>query len=155
MGRDEEVQFEQDRLGNERRKIDSLRAQEGMVGSSADDEGIEDIGSAGTGTVTTLYSLPAHADAVYVSLIHAFNSVGSGANTFTLYEVTLDSGGNITDQTQRSVPINVASGATRSIGYEGLEFNKAIGVSSEFQGQIGVAVKSDHKEYNEPSSENY
>lgn len=155
MTRNEEVQYEQDNLGNERRKIDTLRAQEGMVGGDDADQGIENIGSAETGTVTTLYSLPTHADQVYLSMIQAFNSVGSGANTFSLYELNLDGSGNITGQTKRSVPINVASGATRTLGYEGMEFNKAIGVESEFQGQIGVAVLSDHEEYSEQASEDY
>lgn len=153
MSRDEQVQYEQDRLGNENRKIDELRAQEGMV--EGDDQGLKEIQSADTGSVVLLQSKPTHADQMIVELIHGYNSVSSGGDTFSLYELTLDGAGNITDQTRRSVPIQVASGATRSIGYEGLPFDKAIGVESEFQGFVGVGFKSDHKEYNEPESENY
>lgn len=151
MGREETVEFEQDRLGNERRKLDQLRAQEGMTGADADDEGIEEIGSAETGTSLTVYSIPTHADQVMLDLIHAHNSAAS-SGTFTIQELELDGNGNITGSTRRSVPINVAAGATRAIGYEGLPFENAIGVDSEFAGVVGFAVLSDHKEFVEPGS---
>lgn len=151
MGREEVTEYEQDRLGNERKKLDQLRAQEGMTGADADDEGIETIGTADTGTSLTVYSIPTHADQVILDLIHAHNSVAS-SGTFTIQELELDGNGNITDSTRRSVPINVAAGATRTLGYEGLPFENAIGVDSEFGGVIGFAVLADHKEYVEPGS---
>lgn len=157
MAREEEVQYEQDNLGNERKKIDALRAQEGM---DAEPDGIVDIDAtenaaapAEASSAVLAYEKPTHADEVYLSLIHAYNSVSSGNDTFTIYEVELDSGGNITSRTQRSVPIHVQTQRTRSIGYEGIAFENSIAVSSEFQGQIGLGVKSDHKEYSEPESE--
>ena len=153
MGRDEITEYEQDRLGNERKKLDQLRAQEGMSGADADDEGIEEIGSAETGTSLTVYSIPTHADQVMLDLIHAHNSAAS-AGTFTVQEAELDGSGNIVSTTRRSVPINVAADATRAIGYEGLPFENAIAVESEFAGVIGFAVLSDHKEYVEEGSTN-
>lgn len=154
MPRDEEVPYEQDRFGNERRKLDQLRAQEGMYGTSDDNEGIVSIADDDVDTELVVYEIPEHADETILDLIHAYNSSDDG--TFTLYEATLDSDGDITDTTQRSVPLNVAADATRTVGYEGVSFTEdAIAVNSEFEGEIGVAVLSDHKEYSEADSENY
>lgn len=147
-----EEQFEQDRIGNVRRKLDTLRAQEGMAGLDTD-EGIANIGSAETATDVLLLSKPTHAQRMIGVQIQAFNSVGSGANTFTLKQATLNGSNSITSTTQRSVPIEVASGATRILEYKGIPFDRAISVESEFQGQIGIAVISDHHEENEPASE--
>lgn len=151
MPRDEETQYEQDRLGNENPKLDELRAQEGMV--EPEDGGLIEVTSVDTGSVLLLKSKPTHSDEMILTLIHGYNSVGSGTNTFSLYEVDLDGSGNITGQTRRTVPIHVTSGRTRSIGYDGLPFDKAIGVKAQFQGHIGVGVISDHKRYDEPQSE--
>lgn len=151
MGREEQTQYEQDRLGNERKKLDQLRAQEGMTGADADDEGIQRVTSTETGTSLTVYSIPTHADEAILDLIHAHNSASS-SGTFTVQELQLDGNGNVTGSTRRSVPIDVGSDATRTIDYEGLPFENAIGVSSEFEGVIGFAVISDHKEFVEPGS---
>jgi len=153
MTREETEQYEQDRLGNVNRKLDELRAQEGMVGVDTDD-GIAEIASAETGAVQLLYSLPTHADQVMLDLVHAFNSVPTSPNTFSLWEVTLNGSNSIVSSTRRSVPINVASGATRAIGYEGLPFDQAIGVSADFQGMVGAAVIVDHNQSSEPDIEN-
>lgn len=152
MGRDEDVNYEQDRLGNERRKLDRLRAQEGMV--DGDDQGITEITSTNTGTIQTLHSLPAHTDEAIVTELHAYNG-DSVSGTYSLYELTLDENGSIASSTRRSVPIDLATDATRINSYEGTPFTGAIGVSAEFQGWIGVGLLSDHKEYNEADSENY
>lgn len=152
MSRDKTEEYQQDRLGNVRRKIDELRAKEGNNGLDSDN-GLVNVGSADTGSVNLLYSAPTHASQVIVDQLSAFNSVGSGDNTFTLYEVELDGSNSITSSTQRSVPINVSSGSTSFTDYHGEPFSASIGVSSEFQGQIGVGVFSDHHEEEEPASE--
>lgn len=152
MAREEEVQYEQDRLGNENRRLDDLRAQEGKNGLTNDD-GLVEIGSADTGSSVLIYSKPTHAQQVIPIQLTAFNSVGSGTNTFVLEEATLDGSNNITSTTQRSVPIEVSSGETRIVDYHGLPADRALSVDSEFQGQIGVAVISDHQEEHEPASE--
>ena len=150
--RDEEVQYEQDRLGNEYRKLDRLRAQEGMKGDSADDEGLVVIGTADTGTDLLVYSKPTHAQQFMLDLIHAHNSQDTKAS-FEILEAELDGAGNITSTTKRSVPIPVTSVTTRAVGYEGIPFENALAVNSDFAGEIGVAVISDHHEENEPASE--
>lgn len=149
MTRGEEVQYEQDELGNERRKLDNLRAQEGMSGTTSDDSGIASIGTAETGSDVLLLSKPTHADEMILDLIHAYNSQSS--DTFRIKQATLDGSNSISSTTQRSVPINVDSESTREIDYEGDAFDKAIAVESQFQGEIGIAVISDHKETSEPN----
>lgn len=151
MTRQEEEQFEQDRLGNSRRKLDTLRAQEGNVGGG-DDGLLEFTTSAQTGTQRVLYSLPTHASQVIVTKLQAHNSQGT-AGSFYISEADLDGNGSITSTTRRSVNINVGSLETSTTEYEGKPFEKAIAVQSEFQGQIGVAVISDHHEEDEPASE--
>jgi len=151
MARDEEVQFEQDRLGNERKKLDTLRAQEGMVQN--DEDGIVQIGSVKAGTDVIAYSLPGHADEVMVDTLEAYNSKSSGNNIVSLYELTLDSSGNITDTTRRSVPIHVSVDETRKFEYDGEPVDAdAIGVNAEFEGFVGVSVIVDHKESSENPS---
>jgi len=150
MSREEYEKYVADKEGNSYREIDSLRAQEGVKGLGTKN-GLENIGSADTGTVQLLFSRPTHATRMWVKSVTGFNSVGSGANTLTLYDVVLGSGGSITSQTQRSVPLNVSSGSTQTFNYDGDAFSHHVGVSSEFQGQIGVAVISEHQESDEPA----
>lgn len=150
--REEEVQFEQDNQGNERRKLDTVRAQEGNAGGLTGGEGLAEIGSADTGGSVLVYSKPTRATQYYVTRINAFNSVGSGDNTFFLEEQTLDGSNSVSSSEQRSVPFSVASGATREIVYEGLAFDKAAGVVSEFEGQIGISVLVDHEQSDEPNT---
>lgn len=144
--------YQQDRLGNTRRELDQLRAQEGMAGSDSDDEGIQEVGTADTGSDLLVYSTPTHSDRVILDLVHAHNSAAS-EGTFQLFEASLNSSGSIVSTTRRSVPINVAAGVTRAIGYEGIPFENSIAVNSEFAGQVGVAVISDHDQSSEPESE--
>lgn len=146
MTRQDQTQYEQDRLGNERRKLDTLRAQEGKVTS---DSGLTEIQSADTGSVQILHSAPSHSDQVILDQIRGFNSVGSGNNTMTMYGIQIDSNGNITSSERRSVPLVVGSGSTATYEYDGEPFQNSIGVSSEFQGWIGVGVYSDHEEQSE------
>lgn len=149
MSRHEEEQYEQDRLGNANRKLDRLRAQEGQQTS---DSGLTEITSSDTGSVEILYSLPTHADRVIVEAVHGFNSVGSGDNTFSLFDLDLDGSNNINSSTRRSVPYNVGSADTERYEYEGQAFEKAIGVESEFEGWIGVGLIVDHDESSESLS---
>lgn len=157
MTRDSVENYKQDRLGNSRKELDTLRAQEGKNGLGNDDGLVEIQGTGAnpgnTGVDTLIYSLPTHAQQAIITQITAFNSLGSGDNTFTIAEADLGSGGSVTSTTQRSVPMNVGSGSTQIFEYEGLPFDKAIAVNSEFQGQIGVAVISDHQEGHESASE--
>lgn len=150
MSREEVEKYAQDRLGNVRRDIDELRAAEGQAGLDTGD-GIVEVTSGETGTPVLAYSAPTHASQVILTGLDAFNSVGSGYNTVKVLEAELDSNGSITSTTQRSVPIQVGSGSTRTEDYEGLPFENHIAVESEFEGQIGVSVISDHHEEDEPA----
>lgn len=152
MSREQEVQYEQDRLGNERRKIDTLRAQEGNAGGFDNGEGLAHIGSAETGSAQTLYSSPTHADNVYITRVWGFNTVGSGNNTFHLVDGNAH-GNGFSNTTRRTIDIEVASSNTRSEPINAKEFTNDVGVVSEFEGQIGLEVVVDHKEQNEPESE--
>lgn len=150
MGRDEEVEFQQDRLGNERKKLDELRAVEGNVGSDSDDQGLVTVGSADTGSDVLLYSLPGHADRVILSKVQAYNS--DVDDTLTVKEVMLDSNGNIDSDstTQRSVPLFFPANDTNSYDYEGQPItDDAIAVNSEFEGQVGASVVVDIEEASE------
>lgn len=153
MTREQEVQFEQDRLGNENRKLDTLRAQEGMVGGGTE-EGIAEFSTAETGAAKVLFSLPTNASRAFLTELHAYNSTGTGG-TYSLFEADLDGSGSIVSTTRRSVPIEVVSIATRINSYAGMEFDKAIAVNSEFGGFIGAGLIVDHDEEDEPESENY
>lgn len=144
MVRDEEVQYEQDRLGNERKKLDTLRAQSGMVDGT--EEGIVHVGSADTGSTLIAFSLPTNVDKAIVRTVEGFNSVGSGDNTMSLYSLSLDSNGNISSSQRRSVPIEVQSSNTRKHDYDGKPFTQAIGISAEFEGYVGVSIIADHEE---------
>lgn len=150
MSRGEEVQYEQDNQGNERRKLDTLRAQEGMDENA--DEGLQEIVSADTGSDLLLYSLPTRAHAAYIDTIHAYNSEASAAN-FALFEAQLDSSGSVTSTTRRTTPINVGASSDTQIGYSGNKFETSIAVNSDFIGWVGVGVIVDHREYDESAVE--
>lgn len=149
MPREEVEKYEQDRHGNVHRELDSLRAQGGMRGADADDEGILQVLSDETASNTVLYSIPTDADQVIVKEIHAHNSEGSD-NTFQLLEAQLDNNGNITSTTRRSINYVIHSNDDEKIDYHGRPFTSAVAVNSEFAGEIGVAVIEDHKESSEP-----
>lgn len=149
MEREQTEQFEQDRLGNVRRKLDDLRAQEGMKGADSE-EGIAEITSGDTGSIQIAYSLPTHTDRAIVTELHATCTIDTGG-FYSLYELDLDGSGNITGSTRRSVPIEVVSQSTRINSYEGLPFEKAIGVEADFEGFVGVGLISDHEEFSESS----
>lgn len=149
MSRDEQILYEQDELGNERRKLDRLRAQEGMTGNTGDDTGLTSIGTAETGDDILLMSKPSHASQMILNVIQAYNSQSS--DTFRLKEATLNGNNSITSTTRKTVPINVDSESTIIGQYKGATFDKAIAVESQFAGEIGVGIISDHKETSEPS----
>lgn len=145
--------YPQDRLGNTNRELDQLRSQEGMAGADDDDEGIVTIAAGDVDSDVIVYELPTHADQVILDLVHAHNSTDA-SGTFQLFSATLDSGGSVNATTRRSVPVNVSDGVTRTIGYEGIPFSEdAIVVNSGFEGDIGIAVLSDHDQSSEPASE--
>jgi hypothetical protein len=148
MTREEEVQYEQDNLGNERKKLDTIRAKEGMEGADDDNEGLYAIGSADTSSDVVVYELPQHADKAWIDHIRAYNG-DSVDGTFRVKEATLDSGGSITDTTRRSTPIPVSSSSSTSEDYAGSAFTDSIAVNADFEGEIGVAVVADHDESSE------
>lgn len=153
MARDREEQFEQDNLGNVNRRLDQVRSLEGMEGSDDDDNGIVEIAGGDTGTDLIVYELPTHASRVYLSLIQLYNNSG-GAGNYQIYDATLDDQGAVDTTTRRTVPINVADGATRSIGYEGVAFDQdAIVVNAAQTGFVGISVFVDHDQSDEPASE--
>jgi len=150
---EEYSEYEQDRLGNVNRKLDQLRAQDGNAGADADNSGILEIAGGDEDTDLVVYELPSDASQVMLDLINFHNNSG-GDGTFRILEATLDSSGTITNSTRRSVLYNVSDGATRVVGYEGRPFtDDAIAVNSSVTGEIGLAVISDHKEYDEPAVE--
>lgn len=150
MTREEETQFEQDRFGNENRKLDTLRAREGMLDS--DSQGITEITSANTSSVVTLYSLPTHADRAIPVELHAYNG-DSVDGTYSIYDAELDGSNNVTASTRRSVPIEVTSQSTRINSIHGEPVEEAIAVSSDFEGWVAVGVIADHDQENEPQVE--
>lgn len=144
MPRDQKVDYEQDRLGNERRKLDQLRAQEGMEGED-DNNGIAAIGADDVGANVVLYELPEHADQIILTELHAYNSTTEDG-TYSLFEVEIDDQGAITSSVRRSVPIEVVGEATRINSYQGLPFEGHIAVTATFEGHVGAGVIADHKQ---------
>lgn len=151
MGRDQEVQFEQDNLGNERRKLDTLRAQEGNSGADGT-TGIVEITSADTGTTILLSDLSDHTDEAYVTDLDFYNQNTAGG-TATLFEVEANSNNSVTSSTRRSVPFTVGSASTAQYEYSGDSFEDDIGIQANFTGWVGVGFISDSKEFVESSTE--
>jgi len=153
--RKENINYLQDRDGNERKELDQLRGQAGMAGADGDDNGIQTIQAGDVDSDVIVYEVPDSVHEVILDLVHAHNSSGS-PGTFRVKSATLDDNGNIDTTTRRSVLINVAAGVTRVTGYEGESFTEdAIVVESGFEGEIGLAVLNDHKEYIETDTENF
>lgn len=153
MTRTESEKYVQDRLGNVRREIDGLRAQAGMEGAGGDMDGIAEIAGGDTGSDLVAYKIPEHAQQSILIELHAYNSTDTEA-TYTIKEATLNEDDSVNTVTKRSVPINVAGGATRIHSYEGIPFDSdAIVINAAFEGEIGVGVIDDHHEENEPASE--
>lgn len=151
MPRSEEVAYEQDRLGNERKKLDEIRTREGMV--IGEGNGLLDIADGDTGTELLLLKRPDHADQLHLEQIQAQNE-DAGDGTFFILEVTIDNNDNITGSTRRSIDYDMASNSSRTIGYKGDPFTDHIAVQSTFSGFVGVAAYSDHDESSEPAIEN-
>lgn len=152
---DERVtQYEQDRLGNENRKLDELRAQGGQVESN--NEGVLLLNNNETGQDRTVYSKRTGQDELVLMEIHAYNSSPSGNNTFHVVEGNPDTGnaGQLSNTTRRSVDFEVLSNNTRIIEYVGKPFRASIGVNAEFGGQFAVGIIEDRKEYESPNTEN-
>lgn len=154
MSRGEEVQYEQDRLGNEKKKLDEIRAREGNAGGFGGNDGIVEIqGTAETGNAQLLYSNPTHADRVHPKRFYAHNSAPSGNNNFHFVEGELDGSGGLSNTTRRSVDINVDSQTTRIDPYMGQAFERSVGVVADFEGQVAIDLISDHDEASEPDTE--
>ena len=152
MPRDEITEYQQDNLGNERKRIDELRAREGGVGGG-DNEGITEVVAADVGTNVLLYEKPRHASEVIVLQIEAFSAGAAAGDTFTIYEAETDDAGAITNTTRRTVPINLPAGETITHEYVGSSFADHIAVNSDAAGFFSVGVISDHHEEDEPSIE--
>lgn len=152
MTREQQEQFEQDSHGNVRRKLDTLRGRQGQVDADPP-EGFVEILSGETDTALAIFSNPTHADELIVIEVWGFNSGPSGTNTFHLVEGDPDGAGGINNPVRRSVDIVVDSETTRREEFAGEAFTNAIGVVSEFAGQVAVGVISDHHESSEPESE--
>lgn len=153
MSRSEEVQFEQDRLGNENRKLDPLRALGGQVDGG---EGVRIIASNETGTDLIVYSETTDVDEAILLSIVAHNSAPSGNNTFHVVtgDVDANNAGQLSNTTRRSVDYDVAGSMfTKRFEYNGKPFAKSIGVSAEFAGQVAVGVVEDRKEEVESDTE--
>lgn len=157
--REQREQFEQDRLGNVRRRLDEIRGQTGNhaeTDSNSDPQGLENIAGGETGSDQILMRIPDTARAFHLTRIHAHNS-GSSEDTFVIKEATLTSGGAVDTSTDRTVPINVAASKTRFIDYGGEEFDQnnvdAIVVNSNFAGDIGIEGYMDRPEEEEPNTE--
>lgn len=152
MPREKHEEYEQDSSGNVYRKLDTLRGARGQVEASPT-EGLLVIGSGDTGSLLALYSQPTDAEQLIVTEVWGFNSGPSGNNSFHLIEGEPDGAGALTNTTRRSVDIVVDSATTRREEYSGEGFTDAIGVSSEFAGQVAVGVVEDHRESSEQDVE--
>lgn len=148
-GNERSESYAQDNLGNVNRELDDVRANEGMAGGDSDNNGIDQIPGGDTGTDVIVYSLPTHAEEVYVEEIHIYNTSGGPGNV-QLYSATLDSNGNVDTTTRRSVPYHVADGDTETYGYSGDSFDQdAIVVNASVAVTVGVSVVVDHPESRE------
>lgn len=153
MSREQIEEYEQDRLGNVRRKLDRLRAVEGHAGGFDNGQGIARIQSGDTDSAVTVYSSPTHTDRAMLLEVWGFNTVGSGFNTFHLVEGDAHGSALMSNTTRRTIDIEVNSGNTRKEQIRAEPFTRDIGVVSEFEGQIGIAVISDHREEVESDTE--
>lgn len=153
MGRDETVQFEQDGLGNERRKLDEIRASAGG-NAAGENNGLIVVTDEDVDTELVLYEPPSDVDEYYLTGVRAYNEDAEGGN-FHVLEAELDADGNIASSDRRTVNLDMAADVTRNFGYDGDAFEDVIAISSSFSGQVSVSVLLDHKEHNEPASENY
>lgn len=153
MSRNEVEQYEQDRLGNVRRKLDELRASTGQV--AGQEEGLV-IVDGNTGTDLIAYSETADVDEAILLDIVAHNSAPSGDNTFHIVTGDIDSNndGQLSNTTRRSVDYVVdGSIFTKSFEYRGKPFTQSIGVNSEFEGQVAVGVVEAREEETETDTE--
>jgi len=142
MPRDEQVEFEQDRLGNRKARLDRLRAREGSV--EGDEEGIVEITGGDTGNTVVVVDSPEHADRIHLTQVRLYGSAVTSGESATIYEVERDNQGSITSSTRRSVPLVATQDETTTYEYEGKEFEDDVAVESEFEGYVGVSFISDH-----------
>lgn len=150
MPHDRQEQFEQDRLGNVRRKLDEYRAREGNVGGGTD--GIVTIAAGDAGTDVVVYDPPDHADETILLEVRVRDTSG-GAITFTVQEAELNDDGTVASTTQRSITQDVAANDTTVLEYIGEPFTDAVAVNASGACEAGVGVITDHEEASEPESE--
>lgn len=137
MTREEEVNFVQDALGNEKKELDDVRAQDGMTGGG--NEGLATF-AIGDGE-TKIYEIPPEADAVYLSYVMVYGISGNGGTAAPVLNDAITDGdgasGTITSSTERSPPIPVAAGGLRTVGYEGKKFTGDVITANGLVGALG------------------
>lgn len=153
MGRDQNIEFVQDRLGNERRKLDDVRAYDGSD-AGGDNNGLIEISGGEVDADVVAYVPDDDVSEYYLTGIRAFNA-GDSAGQFYISEAELDADGNPTSIERRTVDLDMAAESTRAFGYNGAPFEGVITINSDFEGQISVTVVPDRPVYEEPESENY
>jgi hypothetical protein len=172
MPRNEQEEYEQDRLGNVYRKLDRVRAEDGY----SEDNGIITInttaGAVDTEATATeiVYDLPddvqqAHLVEIVINNKSADDSGSDLSVDYTIQDSTLDSNGNIDTTTKRSVTDTVGTGSRDEVEYTGREFSDgaividaeseqpSAGNTATLEIEVGVSVYADHLEEYEGTTE--
>lgn len=153
MARDQEEVFKADRLGNVRRELSEILSRVGSADES-NNEGFITVGSGDLDTNLVAYEIPDDVQEFHLELIQAYDSAATNSTEFYVLEATLDSDGNITSTTRRSVTYTVAAGSNGTFEYHGKPFTgDAVAITSGFEGEISLGGYNVHNEYNEAASE--
>lgn len=149
MTRDRQVQYEQDDLGHERKKLDPVRSKRttGFVNVTT------------TGSDVLLEELPDDVAEYYITQIHVFDT-SSTATTFSVVEAETDGAGTLTGTSQQATPtFTVSADSDRVIDYDSGALGdtydpEAIAVNTDGAVEIAVTYISDHPEHEESASGN-
>lgn len=142
MSRHREESYTLDRVGNLSREVDDVKGQDGM----SEDNGLVTITGGDTGSPVVVKELAVDARAENIIKVEAVETSG-GAGSITIHSATTDSGGSITDTTDRSVTIPLDANGYLDYDYKGKEFSEdAIAVTSATTAEIGVATIVDNRE---------
>lgn len=142
--------YPQDRLGNESRELDEVRAADGMEESG---NGYTQVAGGDTGTLVEVYELPEDVRAFNLELIQAYNGSGA-AGTIQIVEASKDDQGNLTEVARRSIKYNIADGSDISREYLGREFDSdVIAVDASVAVDIAIGGYADAPEEYEPNAE--
>ena len=137
-----EEEYKPDRLGNLSREPSDIKAQDGM----SRDDGIIDVSGGDTGSPVVVKQIAPDAKGEHLLKLEAVETSG-GAGSIIVQSATTDSGGSITDTTDRSVEIPLDSNEFLEYEYKGKEFSEdAIAVTVSTTTQVGVATVVDHRE---------